>query len=98
MRKSMQQQQLAVNSGHWLLYRYDPRLVDSGKNPLTLDSMPPSIPVKDYIYSETRYKTLTLTKPDAARQLLKLAQEDVIERQEFYRQLAGLDYGSQDSQ
>jgi pyruvate-ferredoxin/flavodoxin oxidoreductase len=98
MRKSMEQQKLAVNSGHWLLYRYDPRLVDSGKNPLTLDSRTPSIPVKDYLYSETRYKTLTLSKPEAARHLLKLAQEDVDARQQFYRQLAGLEYESQGSQ
>jgi pyruvate-ferredoxin/flavodoxin oxidoreductase len=98
MRKSMQQQKLAVNSGHWLLYRYDPRLVESGKNPLTLDSRPPSIPVKDYIYTETRYKTLTLSKPEAAKHLLKMAQEDVIARQQFYRQLAGLDYEPHESQ
>ena len=92
MRKGMQQMKAAVASGHWILYRYDPRLVEQGKNPLTLDSGKPSIPVKDYIYNETRYKTLTLTKPEAARQLLELAQSDVIARQQFYRQLAGLDY------
>jgi len=92
MRKGMQQQKAAVNSGHWLLYRYDPRLVDSGKNPLTLDSRPPSIPVKDYVYNETRYKMLTLSKPEEAKRLLKLAQEDVNARVKFYSQLAGLDY------
>ena len=97
MRRGMQQQKAAVDSGHWLLYRYDPRLADSGKNPLTVDSRPPSISVKDYIYSETRYKTLTLTKPEEAKHLLVLAQEDVKARQQLYRQLAGLEYESHDS-
>jgi pyruvate-ferredoxin/flavodoxin oxidoreductase len=95
MRKGMQQMKAAVDSGHWILYRYDPRLVEQGKNPMTLDSREPSIPVENYIYNETRYKTLTLSKPEEARQLLELAQRDVIARQQFYRQLAGLDYESQ---
>jgi pyruvate-ferredoxin/flavodoxin oxidoreductase len=92
MTRGMQQQKAAVNSGHWLLYRYDPRLPEQGKNPLTLDSKPPTIPIKDYVYSETRYKMLTLSKPEAARKLLQLAQGDVLARQNFYQQLAGLDY------
>jgi pyruvate-ferredoxin/flavodoxin oxidoreductase len=96
MRKGMQQQKAAVNSGHWLLYRYDPRLVDAGKNPLMLDSRAPSIPMKEYVYSETRYKMLTLSNPEEAKRLLELAQEDVTARQQFYSQLAGLDYESQD--
>ena len=89
----MRQQKAAVDSGHWLLYRYDPRLVASGKNPLNLDSKAPSIPVKDYMYSETRYKMLELSKPEEAKRLLALAQEDVTARNRFYRQLASLDYG-----
>jgi pyruvate-ferredoxin/flavodoxin oxidoreductase len=92
MTKGMQQQKAAVNSGHWLLYRYDPRLSEQGKNPLILDSKPPSIPVKDYIYSETRYKMLTLSQPDEAKRLLQLAQEDVRARHQFYQQLAGINY------
>jgi pyruvate-ferredoxin/flavodoxin oxidoreductase len=94
MRKGMRQQKAAVDSGHWLLYRYDPRTVESGKNPLVLDSRAPSIPVKDYIYSETRYKMLTLSKPEEAKRLLALAEEDVKARNQFYRQLAGLEYES----
>jgi pyruvate-ferredoxin/flavodoxin oxidoreductase len=92
MTKGNQQQKAAVNSGHWLLYRYDPRVTEQGKNPLTIDSKPPSIPLKDYIYSETRYKMLTLSQPDEAKRLLQLAQEDIRARQKFYRQMAGLDY------
>jgi pyruvate-ferredoxin/flavodoxin oxidoreductase len=94
MTRGMQQQKAAVNSGHWLLYRYDPRLSEQGKNPLTLDSKPPSMPIKDYAYSETRYKMLTLSNPEEAKRLLQLAQGDVLARQQFYQQLAGLDYNN----
>jgi pyruvate-ferredoxin/flavodoxin oxidoreductase len=90
--RGMQQQKAAVDCGHWLLYRYDPRLSQQGKNPLLLDSKPPSLPLKDYAYSETRYKMLTLSKPAEAERLLKLAQEDVKARYLFYQQLAGLKY------
>jgi pyruvate-ferredoxin/flavodoxin oxidoreductase len=89
MTRGNQQQAAAVKSGHWLLYRYDPRLTAQGKNPLTLDSKPPSIPVKDYAYSETRYKMLTLSKPEEAKRLLELAQHDATARYQFYQQLAG---------
>ncbi|MDM7996725.1 MAG: pyruvate:ferredoxin (flavodoxin) oxidoreductase [Acidobacteriota bacterium] len=92
MTRGMQQQKAAVNSGHWLLYRYDPRLAEQGKNPLSLDSKPPSIPVKEYAYAETRYKMLTLSNPEEARRLLQLAQSDIKARHQFYQQLAGLDY------
>jgi pyruvate-ferredoxin/flavodoxin oxidoreductase len=92
MTRGMQQQKAAVNSGHWLLYRYDPRLSEQGKNPLSLDSKPPSIPIKDYAYAETRYKMLTLSNPEEAKRLLKLAQGDIKSRHQFYQQLAGLDF------
>jgi pyruvate-ferredoxin/flavodoxin oxidoreductase len=92
MSRAMQQQKAAVNCGHWLLYRYDPRLSEQGKNPLTLDSKPPSIPIKDYAYAETRYKMLTLSNPEEAKRLLILAQGDIKSRQQFYQQLAGLDF------
>ncbi len=89
MTRGNQQQVAAVKSGHWLLYRYDPRLTAQGKNPLTLDSKPPTIPIRDYAYSETRYKMLTLSKPEEARQLLELAQNDITSRHQFYQRLAG---------
>jgi pyruvate-ferredoxin/flavodoxin oxidoreductase len=92
MVRGNQQQKAAVNSGHWLLYRYDPRLAEQGKNPMILDSKPPSIPVKEYIYSETRYKMLTLSNPEEAARLLTLAQNDVTTRFQYYQQLAGLDF------
>jgi pyruvate-ferredoxin/flavodoxin oxidoreductase len=91
MTRGNQQQKAAVNSGHWLLYRYDPRFVGQQKNPLTLDSKPPSISMKEYAYAETRYKMLTLSNPEEAQKLLQLAQEDVVSRFLYYQQMAGLE-------
>ncbi len=92
MTLGMQAQKAAVNCGYWPLYRYDPRLSAQGKNPLTLDSKAPKIPLKDYAYQQTRYKMLTLSQPDEAKRLLALAQKDVMNRFQFYQQLATLDY------
>jgi pyruvate-ferredoxin/flavodoxin oxidoreductase len=94
MTRGNQQQKAAVSSGHWLLYRYDPRMAEQGKNPLALDSKAPSIRVKDYAYAETRYKMLTLSNPEEAKRLLELAQQDIMARYNFYQQLAGLSFDS----
>jgi pyruvate-ferredoxin/flavodoxin oxidoreductase len=93
MRLGFEQQQLAVNSGAWVLYRYDPRRASQGLNPLQLDSRPPKIPLKDYAYNETRFKMLAQSKPEEAERLLALAQQDVRERWRMYEQFASLDYG-----
>jgi pyruvate-ferredoxin/flavodoxin oxidoreductase len=92
MRTGFDQQQRAVDSGAWVLYRYDPRRADQGLNPLQLDSKAPKIPLKDYAYKETRFKMLTQSKPEQAERLLALAQQDVKERWQMYEQLASLDY------
>ncbi len=81
-------QKLAVNSGHWPLFRYNPDLAAQGKNPLIIDSKPPSIPLKDYIYTESRFKSLTKANPAEAERLLQLAQEDVNKRWQLYQQWA----------
>ena len=85
---AMKNQQAAVKSGHWPLYRYDPRLAQQGKNPLILDSKPPSIPFEEYAYLETRYKMLQRSNPAEARRLMKLAQEDAQSRWRSYEKLA----------
>jgi pyruvate-ferredoxin/flavodoxin oxidoreductase len=72
--KGGEHSKLIVNSGVWPLYRYNPDLKNEGKNPLTLDSKPPSIPVKDFAYSETRFKMLTRFKPERAEELSKYFQ------------------------
>jgi pyruvate-ferredoxin/flavodoxin oxidoreductase len=92
MRTGFDQQQLAVDSAAWVLYRYDPRRADQGLNPLQLDSKAPKIPFVDYAYNETRFKMLTQSDPEAAARLLELAQQDVRKRWRLYEQMAALDY------
>ncbi len=88
MAKGLVQQKKAVDCGHWTLYRYNPALALAGKNPLQLDSRAPSIPVKDYIYNETRYTMLTKSAPQDAARYLEMAQAGVQHRWQQYSQLA----------
>ena len=92
MAQGMEQQKLAVNSGHWPLFRYDPRLAAEGKQPFQIDSKPPSISLDKYIYNETRYKMLVQSNEEAAERLLKLAQQDVKNRWRWYEQLAAMQF------
>ena len=88
MAKGMHQQKLAVESGYWPLYRYNPALESQGKNPFKLDSHDPKIPLQDYIYTEGRYRMLQRSDPDAATILLQHAQDAVNHRWKQYKQLA----------
>jgi pyruvate-ferredoxin/flavodoxin oxidoreductase len=90
--KGLEQQRLAVESGFWPLYRYNPALKAEGKNPLQLDSKPPKIPLKDYVYNETRYRMLAQSKPEVAERLLAQAQQAVNERWRKYEYLAQMSY------
>jgi pyruvate-ferredoxin/flavodoxin oxidoreductase len=93
MRKGLEQQKLAVQSGFWPLYRYNPKMVEEGKNPLIIDSKDPSIPLEQYVYNETRYRMLLQSDEQRAEMLLKLAQQDVKSRWELYKQMAAMHYG-----
>jgi pyruvate-ferredoxin/flavodoxin oxidoreductase len=86
----MNQQKAAVLSGYWPLMRYSPALNLEGKNPFQLDSKPPSIPLKDYVYQEARYTILARTNPEVAAQLLREAQEDVQRRWSVYESRAAM--------
>lgn len=88
MAKGMEQQKLAVQTGYWPLIRFNPNLAKEGKNPLILDSKPPSLPLEKYVYNETRYLQLTQVNEEAAERLLKLAQEDVYRRWKMYENWA----------
>ncbi|MBI5808357.1 MAG: pyruvate:ferredoxin (flavodoxin) oxidoreductase [Ignavibacteriales bacterium] len=94
MAKGMEAQKLAVDSGHWPLFRYNPENVKEGKNPLKLDSKAPKIKLEDYLYNETRYKMLTKSHPEEAKKLLALAQEEVLKKWKFYEQMAEMDYSN----
>ena len=88
MARGMHQQKLAVESGYWPLYRYNPKLVDENKNPFQLDSGDPKIPLQDYIYTEGRYRMLQQSEPAVAKFLLGEAQKAVARRWAQYKQLA----------
>ncbi|GAB2893014.1 pyruvate:ferredoxin (flavodoxin) oxidoreductase [Uliginosibacterium flavum] len=83
-----QQQDLAVRSGHWPLFRFDPRRAQQGKNPLHLDSPEPSIPYRDFALSEARFSRLWQTHPQDAERLLQQAQDEARQRFRYYQQLA----------
>ena len=86
----LDQQRLAVQTGYWPLFRYDPRLSAQGKNPFQLDSRPPSVKLKDYVYNETRYTMLAKSNPEEAHHLLELAQQDVLNRWKIYENMVNM--------
>jgi pyruvate-ferredoxin/flavodoxin oxidoreductase len=88
MSTAMHNQKAAVDSGRWLLYRYNPDRTKQGQNPLQLDSRTPKIPVEQSMYMENRFKMLTKSNPEAAKHLLKEAQQDVNTRFAMYQYLA----------
>jgi pyruvate-ferredoxin/flavodoxin oxidoreductase len=77
MTRGMQQQKLAVESGYWPLYRYNPLLKEQGKNPFTLDSGAPKVAFKDYAMNETRYRVLSQAHPAESEAFMKEAQAQV---------------------
>ncbi len=87
---NLQQQNLAVKSGYWSLYRFDPRCALLGQNPLQLDSKEPSIALGDYYKTETRFSVLWRTHPDNARRLLEAEQKAVLDHYHHLKQLAEL--------
>jgi pyruvate-ferredoxin/flavodoxin oxidoreductase len=96
MRLGLDTQKKAVDSGHFTLFRYNPELSVQGKNPLQLDSKKPSISYEEFAYQQTRFKMLTKSKPEEAKRLLALAQQDAVRRWGFYEQLAAMQTAGQD--
>ncbi|MFZ1412816.1 MAG: pyruvate:ferredoxin (flavodoxin) oxidoreductase [Micropruina sp.] len=89
MRKGLDQQYAAVNSGHWPLIRFNPVLRQAGKNPFLLDSPRPRIPLADYHRNELRFRMLANTDPGEAERMLVLGQEQVNRRWAEYEEMAG---------
>ena len=94
--KGLEQQKLAVQSGSWPLYRFNPALVAEGKNPLSIDSKEPTISFEEYAYNETRYRMLLQSDEQRAETLMKLAKKDVKGRWNLYRQMAAMHYNGSD--
>jgi pyruvate-ferredoxin/flavodoxin oxidoreductase len=88
LRKGISQQKLAVESGAWTLFRYNPKLRAEGKNPLTLDSKEPTAEIKDYMYNEIRFRALKQINPERAAVLLDKAKKDALERYSYFKYLA----------
>jgi pyruvate-ferredoxin/flavodoxin oxidoreductase len=90
MRKGLDQQRLAVQSGAWPLLRYNPALAAAGKNPLVLDSKDPTIPLDQYAYNETRYRMLLQSDEARAEMLMREAKLFATQRWNFYQQMAAM--------
>jgi len=90
MQHGMQQQKLAVQCGHWPLYRYNPERIKAGLNPLQIDSKKPSIPFKEYAEKENRYQILMRTQPKIAEKLMQLAAQDIEHRWRIYEALQNM--------
>ena len=90
MTEGMNEHKKAVNSGRWLLYRYNPDLKKQGKNPLIIDSPAPTISVEDFMMGENRFKALHKTNPEMAGKLMKIAEEEYKWRLSVYKQIAAM--------
>ncbi len=94
MKDGMTHQKLAVESGIWQMYRFNPEAEKEGKNPLRLDYKEPKIPVSDYMSTETRFNMVEKMNPEAAKEFVAHAQEQADKRWKKYAHLADLNHSS----
>jgi pyruvate-ferredoxin/flavodoxin oxidoreductase len=87
-KKGLSQQKLAVESGAWTLFRYNPATRAEGKNPLTLDSKEPTADIQEYMYNEIRFRALKQISPERATTFLTKAKSDAAERYAYFKYLA----------
>jgi pyruvate-ferredoxin/flavodoxin oxidoreductase len=80
MQKSQREEKLAVETGYWILYRYNPLLAKEGKNPFVLDSKEPTLDYQTFLNNEIRYRTLAQTYPEIAKTLFAQAAEEAKKR------------------
>ncbi len=88
MTKSQEEEKKAVDCGYWQLYRYNPQLIEEGKNPFTLDSKDPVADYKSFLLGETRYASLMKARPELAESLFETTKKDSETRLETYKKLA----------
>ncbi|MDO5040209.1 pyruvate:ferredoxin (flavodoxin) oxidoreductase [Clostridium sp.] len=89
MGNSQLEAQRAVECGYWAMYRYNPQLKGTDKNPFTLDSKEPKGDFKEFLMGEVRYASLAKAFPEAADALFEKTYNDAMERLEGYKKLAG---------
>ncbi|GAF94008.1 unnamed protein product, partial [marine sediment metagenome] len=93
MNKTQEEEKLAVESGYWSLYRYNPLLEKEGKNPFTLDSKEPNWDeFQNFLNREVRYTSLKKTFPKEAAELFAAAEENAKWRYNSYKRMANVDY------
>jgi len=90
LENGLEQQKLAVDSGYWPLYRFDPRRMANGENPLQLDSPMPKADVGVFMANETRFRVVQQQNPGRYKELLASARREVALRTGIYEQLAKL--------
>jgi pyruvate-ferredoxin/flavodoxin oxidoreductase len=90
MGKSLEEQKLAVKSGYWPLFRFNPRLKEQNKNPLILDSKQPDGSFREFISGEIRYASLEKDFPNEAKRLHSILEQECMERYEVLKQMASL--------
>ncbi len=90
MHLGLEQQKLAVDSGTWPLYRFDPRRTEAGQSALQLDSGPPKVPVSKYAANELRFRMIEKSDPARYQELQAAAQADAERRWKLHEQLAAL--------
>ena len=83
---------LAVNCGLWPLFRFDPRRIDSGQNPLQLDSKEPSADVADLMRQERRFRTLSIDQPEVADLVFEEARRAVMRSYRYFMKLAAMSF------
>jgi len=88
MSKSPKEEKLAVDTGYWILYRYNPMLAREGKNPFLLDSKEPKLDYQTFLKNEIRYRTLVQTYPDIAKELFVQAAEEARKRYADFKKMA----------
>jgi pyruvate-ferredoxin/flavodoxin oxidoreductase len=93
MSQTQEEEKLAVESGYWHLYRYNPLLADEGKNPFILDSKEPDwSKFQAFLKREVRYTSLMKSFPMEAAELFTAAEENAKWRYEGYKRMAEMVY------
>jgi pyruvate-ferredoxin/flavodoxin oxidoreductase len=82
------QQEKAVESGYWPLFRYDPRKVAAGESPLKMDSAAPKLALAEFLMKENRFKQVQQSQPEQWAKFLAEAERGVTERYALYEQMA----------
>jgi len=92
LKNNLKQQDLAIKSGHWQLFRFDPRRAEKGENPLQLDSKEPSIAFNEFADTEVRFSMLRRSHPQQAEEFMRKSGEQARAKFDLYKQLADIDF------